>query len=59
FEVLISGVFNQLRGMITGYYKVDGDKIDSGRIDQDKVDNHAQEPIAPRSALVGEEPSHD
>jgi thiosulfate reductase cytochrome b subunit len=23
FEVLVSGVFNQLRGMITGYYKVD------------------------------------
>ncbi len=25
FEVLISGVFNQLRGMITGYYKVETD----------------------------------
>lgn len=24
FEVLISGVFNQLRGMTTGYYKIDG-----------------------------------
>ena len=23
FEVLISGVFNQLRGMLTGYYKID------------------------------------
>jgi hypothetical protein len=26
FEVLVSGVFNQLRGMITGYYKVDSVK---------------------------------
>ena len=26
FEVLISGVFNQLRGMITGYYKIDGER---------------------------------
>ncbi len=24
FEVLISGAFNQLRGMITGYYRIDG-----------------------------------
>ena len=23
FEVLISGAFNQLRGMLTGYYKID------------------------------------
>jgi thiosulfate reductase cytochrome b subunit len=27
FEVLISGVFNQLRGMITGYYKVDVEPV--------------------------------
>ena len=26
FEVLVSGVFNQLRGMVTGYYKVDSVK---------------------------------
>jgi thiosulfate reductase cytochrome b subunit len=26
FEVLISGAFNQLRGMITGYYRIDVDK---------------------------------
>jgi hypothetical protein len=23
FEVLITGVFNQLRGMITGWYRID------------------------------------
>ena len=25
FEVLISGAFNQLRGMITGWYRIDED----------------------------------
>lgn len=29
FEVLISGAFNQLRGMITGYYKIDIKKGDA------------------------------
>ncbi len=28
FEVLISGVFNQLRGMITGYFAIDCDRVD-------------------------------
>lgn len=29
FEVLISGVFNQLRGMITGYYAIDTTPVDT------------------------------
>jgi Thiosulfate reductase cytochrome B subunit (membrane anchoring protein) len=29
FEVLISGAFNQLRGMLTGYYKVDEQPVDA------------------------------
>lgn len=29
FEVLITGVFNQLRGMITGYYAIDASRGDS------------------------------
>ena len=33
FEVLISGVFNQLRGMITGYFKIDVDRADARRMD--------------------------
>jgi thiosulfate reductase cytochrome b subunit len=33
FEVLISGVFSQLRGMITGYFRIDVDKADVNRID--------------------------
>jgi thiosulfate reductase cytochrome b subunit len=44
FEVLISGVFNQLRGMITGYYKVDAGK------------GHTSDPDETISA---EERSHD
>jgi len=44
FEVLISGAFNQLRGMITGYYKVDVDPV--------KV-------AAPEPVAVIEETSHD
>jgi thiosulfate reductase cytochrome b subunit len=44
FEVLISGAFNQLRGMITGYYKVDADPV--------KV-------AAPEPVAVIEETSHD
>jgi thiosulfate reductase cytochrome b subunit len=49
FEVLMSGVFNQLRGMITGYYKVDIGDIDPARIDIAKPDQ----------AIVPEERSHD
>lgn len=49
FEVLISGVVNQLRGMITGYYKVDAVKVDPGPSDTAK-------PEQPNS---DEEPSHD
>jgi thiosulfate reductase cytochrome b subunit len=37
FEVLISGVFNQLRGMITGYYKVDGGKVDGKKSRADRT----------------------
>ncbi|MCT7046431.1 hypothetical protein M1710_24375, partial [Salmonella enterica subsp. enterica serovar Soahanina] len=29
FEVLITGVFNQLRGMITGYYAIDASPRDT------------------------------
>lgn len=49
FEVLISGVVNQLRGMITGYYKVHAVKVDPGPSDSAK-------PEQPNS---DEEPSHD
>lgn len=49
FEVLISGVVNQLRGMITGYYKVDAGKVDPGKGDTAKPD----QPVAV------EEHSHD
>jgi hypothetical protein len=38
FEVLISGVFNQLRGMITGYYKVDTSGVEPGLTDTAKPD---------------------
>jgi hypothetical protein len=44
FEVLISGVFNQLRGMITGYYKVDVEPVKD---------------IAPAPAVAITETSHD
>jgi thiosulfate reductase cytochrome b subunit len=44
FEVLISGVFNQLRGMITGYYKVDTRPVETAR---------------PEPAISAEERSHD
>jgi len=49
FEVLISGVFNQLRGMITGYYKVDTDGADPGGTDAAKPDE----------TISAEECSHD
>jgi thiosulfate reductase cytochrome b subunit len=49
FEVLISGVFNQLRGMITGYYKVDTGEVDPGRVDTAKPDQ----------TISAEERSHD
>lgn len=38
FEVLVSGFFNQLRGMITGYYKVDSSGVDPRGIDDTKPD---------------------
>ncbi|HEY8681739.1 MAG TPA: cytochrome b/b6 domain-containing protein [Rhodanobacter sp.] len=50
FEVLISGVFNQLRGMLTGYFKIEVDKVDANRIDAGPTD-------APLAAV--EEASHD
>lgn len=49
FEVLISGVFNQLRGMITGYYKVDANRVDPDSSDTAKPDPPISE----------EERSHD
>lgn len=66
FEVLISGVFNQLRGMITGYYKVDdgvtGDK--KSRVDRNEVvavkEIHGDvvaDPAAPAASF--RESSHD
>ena len=38
FEVLISGVFNQLRGMITGYYRIDSGEVDTARVDAGRID---------------------
>lgn len=35
FEVLITGVFNQLRGMITGYYAIDVTRLDESAPDKD------------------------
>ena len=47
--MLFRSVFNQLRGMITGYYKVDAGEVDPGRIDTAKPDQ----------MIVAEERSHD
>lgn len=47
FEVLISGAFNQLRGMITGYYKID-----------DKPAAIDKQPVAVPLARP-QEPNHD
>ena len=49
FEVLISGIVNQLRGMITGYYKVDAGKVDPS----------PSETAKPEQPISDEEPSHD
>jgi thiosulfate reductase cytochrome b subunit len=49
FEVLISGVFNQLRGMITGYFAINNSPVESGAADQD----------TPRESAPPEERPHD
>lgn len=49
FEVLISGVFNQLRGMITGYYAIDTQADDTDAPGQDH----------PRESAAPEERPHD
>lgn len=41
FEVLISGVFNQLRGMITGRYAIDTTPVDSSPLGQHAPDDSA------------------
>ena len=54
FEVLISGVFNQLRGMLTGYYKVDSvasEPVAPAELSPDRV-------IADQTPSV-EEPRHE
>ncbi|MEP7186469.1 MAG: cytochrome b/b6 domain-containing protein [Rhodanobacter sp.] len=53
FEVLISGVFNQLRGMTTGNFKIDVDEAAARQ-----PDAVAAEPPEPSAAIV-QEPSHD
>jgi thiosulfate reductase cytochrome b subunit len=52
FEVLISGVFNQLRGMTTGYYKIDVDAADARKLDA------PAEPEKPVAAAT-QESDHD
>ncbi len=59
FEVLISGVFNQLRGMFTGYYKVDDDAIDSHRLDAAKPAVAMADDTVSTKTLSAEEPSDD
>lgn len=50
FEVLINGAFNQLRGMITGYFRVDADT--------QEPDAAEATPVKPAAASV-QEASHD
>jgi thiosulfate reductase cytochrome b subunit len=74
FEVLISGVFNQLRGMITGYYGIDPGSIDTDNIDTsekdtgeiatagirpEKVDAGSIDGAAPDETAATEERPHD
>jgi thiosulfate reductase cytochrome b subunit len=49
FEVLISGVFNQLRGMITGYYAIDTKRAGTSTADKD----------TPSDSVPPEERPHD
>ena len=48
FEVLISGVFNQLRGMVTGYFKSDVDAAEARKLDA------SAEPEKPAAAPMQE-----
>ena len=74
FEVLISGVFNQLRGMITGYYRIDSGEVDpgrtyAGRTDPDRmgsaevasarIDTHEVDQVVPDETAATEERPHD
>ncbi|MDQ6647573.1 MAG: cytochrome b/b6 domain-containing protein, partial [Pseudomonadota bacterium] len=59
FEVMISGVFNQQRGMITGYFRIDADEAEARKLDAVAVEPEAQaEPVKPSAASV-QETSHD
>jgi len=64
FEVLISGVFNQLRGMITGYYRVDTSARTTGRSDKGlvvakPVDAEEIDPAGPDTSVVDEATPHE
>lgn len=54
FEVLISGVFNQLRGMITGYFAVD-----TTRAEPAPAEANASNPDAIPAPASSEEQRHD
>jgi thiosulfate reductase cytochrome b subunit len=53
FEVLISGVFNQLRGMITGYYKVDA------VVPEPVAPAAPADPVVAEPAPIAEDPRHE
>jgi hypothetical protein len=64
FEVLISGVFNQLRGMITGYYKVDSVTPEPGAPADVMSDPVPPAEVAPDRVIaeqtpIVEEPRHE
>jgi thiosulfate reductase cytochrome b subunit len=64
FEVLISGVFNQLRGMITGYYKVDSVTPEPGAPADVMSDSAPPAEVAPDRVIaeqtpIVEEPRHE
>lgn len=52
FEVLISGVFNQLRGMTTGYFKIDVDDTEAHK-------REASAELEKRDGASTKEPGHD
>jgi thiosulfate reductase cytochrome b subunit len=56
FEVLISGVFNQMRGMITGYFKVEVEESETHKLDATVTE--PVEAVDP-SYVNMQEPSHD
>jgi hypothetical protein len=64
FEVLISGVFNQLRGMITGYYRIDTGGIDTSGIHTaetrtEEIRTGSIDEAAPGETAATEEKPHD